>query len=65
MEKKAKTDPKWKLSLDTFKAECPECTNIAPLPRVLPFTTFDQNILKAQESLNKLEALNKQIQPMQ
>ena len=65
VEEQAKTDITWKLSLDRFKAECPECTNVAPLPEALPFTTFDQNILKAQESLNKLEALNKQIQPMQ
>lgn len=63
IEKQAKTDTQLQLSLEEFKADCPGCADVAPLP--LPFTVFDQNILKAEASLHKLEALNKQIQPMQ
>lgn len=54
-----------KLSFDRLVENCPDCINLQPLPKSLPMTNFDKNIDKAQLSLERLEALNKQIQPIQ
>ena len=50
---------------DKLRENCPDCMNLQPLPKSLPLTSFDQNINKAQLSLERLETLNKQIQSMQ
>lgn len=65
IESQALSDNSAKLSLEKLKESCPTCLNIKPLPKSLPFATFDKNIIRAQQSLDKLETLNKQIQPMQ
>lgn len=54
-----------KSSFERLIESCPDCINLQPLPQSLPLTDFDQNINKAQASLERLEALNKKIQPMQ
>jgi DNA repair exonuclease SbcCD ATPase subunit len=65
IEGKAKTNASLRGFIDNFKNECPECIGVQPFPASLTFKGFDENILKAEGSLKKLEALNKQIQPMQ
>ncbi len=50
---------------DQFIADCPDCFKWKALPQALPFSTFDQNIEKAESSLKKLKALQNGIQPLQ
>ena len=51
-------------AIDKFGLNCPECLGIKPLPPSLKFSNFDGNIEQLQKSLEKLEALSKQIQPI-
>ncbi|MCG7865842.1 MAG: hypothetical protein JAY74_05640 [Candidatus Thiodiazotropha taylori] len=65
IEEKAKTDSALKMSLEKIKDNCPDCTRLNPITERLEFNTFDTNIIKAEKSLSRLEAINKQIQPIQ
>ena len=63
-EQRAKEDKYFSDVFDKFKVECPDCAKFEILPKSLPFASFDKNIEKVQNSLNELEAINKQIQPI-
>ena len=64
IEETTRTIPAAQRHIDQFKEECPDCVATEPLPTSMPFKRFDQNIEKAQQSLDKLEALNQKLQPL-
>ncbi|SEF93465.1 hypothetical protein [Vibrio hangzhouensis] len=50
--------------LKDFKLDCPECIELKPLPKSLELNNFDVNIEEVQKSLDRLEEINQQIQPI-
>ncbi|MFC1891590.1 hypothetical protein ACFLZT_04290 [Thermodesulfobacteriota bacterium] len=64
IEKKEETDNSIKSSSDQVKRLSSKGKNTTSLPPKLTFENFDKNIISAQESLDKLESINKQIQQL-
>ncbi|NIY85207.1 MULTISPECIES: hypothetical protein [Vibrio] len=50
--------------LKGFELNCPECIELKPLPKSLQLNNFDMNIEEVQKSLDRLEEINQQIQPI-
>ena len=50
--------------LKGFELNCPECTEVKPLPESLQLNNFDMNIEEVQKSLDRLEEINLQIKPI-
>ncbi len=64
IEETTRDNPSVQHSLQQFKAAIAEDDTDTTPPQP-SFKQFDQNILRAQQSLDKLEALNQQLQPLQ